>query len=40
MSVDLLDLFGKLNATLITMPGNSEFDDDVMGAGLTALVQA
>ena len=40
MSVYLLDLFGKLNVKLITMAGESRFDDDVMGAGLSALVQA
>ena len=40
MSVDMLYLSGELNVTLITMPGNSEFGVDVVGAGLTALVQS
>ena len=40
MLVDLVDLFGKLNVTPIIMPGNSEFDGDVIGGGFPALVQA
>ena len=40
VSVDILDLFGKLNVTPIILPGNPEFDGDVMGAGFPDLLQA
>ena len=39
VSVDMLDLFGKLNVTPIILPENSEYDGDVMGGGFPALVR-
>ena len=40
MYVYPLDQLGKINVTPIIMPGNLDFDDDVMVGGLPALVQA
>ena len=40
VSVDMLDMIGKLNLTTIILPENLEFDGDMMGGGFPALVQA
>ena len=33
VSVDLLELFGKINVKPIILPVNSDFVDDLMGVG-------
>ena len=39
MYVDLFDLFRKINVTHVSLSGNSEFDDEVMGSDFPAIVQ-